>query len=114
MKNVVLTWLNDHAQILIASFIGGWIQVYFARKKKKVKFSFFDLIMNIVIAMFVGWGISEIAILMGKAEWATVAAMLASISSNSILNSYLNDEVSIWKQLLSLKFNIKLDDNKKE
>ncbi len=114
MKNVVLIWLNDHAQILIASFIGGWIQVYFARKKKKVKFSFLDLVMNIIIAMFVGWGVSEISILMGKAEWATVAAMLASISSNSILNSYLNNEKSIWLQILRLKFNIKLDNKEKD
>jgi len=114
MKNTVLTWLSEHAQILIASFIGGWIQVYFAKKRKNVKFSFFDLVMNILIAMFVGWGVSEIATLMNKAEWATVAAMLASISSNSILNTYLNNEKGIWRQILQLKFNIKLDDKEKD
>ena len=114
MKDTVITWLNDRAQILIASFIGGWIQVYFARKRKKVKFSFLDLIMNIVIAMFVGLGISEIAILLNKSEWATVAAMLGSISSNSILNSYLNNEKSIWLQIFKLRFNIKLDDKEKD
>lgn len=114
MKNIVITWLSEHAHILIASFIGGWIQVYFAKKKKKVKFSFLDLVMNIVIAMFVGWGISEIAVLINKPEWAMVAAMFGSISSNSILNTYLNNEKSIWLQIFKLRFNIKLDDKEKD
>lgn len=113
MKDTIMTWINDHAEILIASFIGGWIQIYYTKKnkkKKKIKFSFTDLIMNLVIAMFIGWGMAEVMGLIDKKEWATVIAMLASISSNSILNTYLNNEKGFWKQLLSLKFNIKLDD----
>lgn len=114
MKNTVLVWLSEHAQILIASFIGGWIQVYFAKKKKKVKFDFFDLVMNIVIAMFVGWGVSEVMIIKNLEEWAMTAAMLSSISSNSILNTYLNNEKGFWKQILPFNFNIKSDDKEKD
>lgn len=114
MKSTVLTWLSEHAQILIASFIGGWIQVYFAKKKKKVKFDFFDLVMNIVIAMFVGYGVALSMAAVHKEEWAMVAAMLASISSNSILNTYLNNEKGFWKQLLPFNFNFKSDDKEKE
>lgn len=110
MKNTVVIWLTDHAQILIASFIGGWIQVYFAKKKKKVKFDFFDLVMNIVIAMFVGYGMSLAMVAIHKEEWAMVAAMLASISSNSLLNTYLNNEKGFWKQFIPFNFNSKSDD----
>lgn len=114
MKNTVLTWLNEHAPILIASGLGGWIQIYFTKKKTKKKTSFFDLVMNILIALFVGWGASEIATLLHREEWAIIVAMLTGISSNSILNTYLNNEVSIWKQILSLRFNINISDKEKD
>ena len=110
MKNTFIHWATENAPIFLGSFVGGWIQIYFIKKKGSVVLTWFLVIMNLFMALFVGYWAAHAATAFGKPEWAVFIASWSAIASNSILNLYNNNKTMIWKQIVGRRFNLKDDD----